>query len=98
VEQLGRPVPRGLLYGCYSLYYAEGLSNGKVPYLDHPVEYPVLTGWMMEASAWLVHWVGDVDARGQDFYYVTVVMLATAWWLACWRPGTRWDPSVVGPR
>jgi uncharacterized membrane protein len=36
---------------CYTdvlaLYYAEGLNEGKIPYLDHPVEYPVLTGAFM---------------------------------------------------
>jgi uncharacterized membrane protein len=60
----------------YPLYYGEGLSSGKVPYTGHPVEYPVLIGWMMEAAAWFVHGVSDVYARGQDFYYVTVAMLA----------------------
>jgi uncharacterized membrane protein len=60
----------------YPLYYTEGLSAGKVPYYGHPVEYPVLMGWMMEAAAWLVHSVSDAYARGQDFYYVTVLMLA----------------------
>ncbi len=33
---------------CYTdvlaLYYAEHLNEGAVPYFDHPVEYPVLTG------------------------------------------------------
>src|SRR5687767_8615181 len=24
----------------YALYFAEGLDQGKVPYVDHPVEYP----------------------------------------------------------
>lgn len=36
---------------CYTdvlaLYYAEGLSEGDVPYLDHPVEYPVVIGVAM---------------------------------------------------
>ncbi|HEV2088889.1 MAG TPA: glycosyltransferase 87 family protein [Cryptosporangiaceae bacterium] len=36
---------------CYTdvlaLYYAERLDRGAVPYLDHDVEYPVLTGVMM---------------------------------------------------
>lgn len=40
---------------CYSdippLWFFERLSEGAVPYLDHPVEYPVLTGlWMWLAS------------------------------------------------
>jgi uncharacterized membrane protein len=60
----------------YPLYYTEGLSAGKVPYYGHPVEYPVLMGWMMEAAAWLVHSVSDAYARGKDFYLVTVLMLA----------------------
>ena len=60
----------------YPLYYTEQLSNGKVPYYGHPVEYPVLMGWMMQAAAWAVHSVTDAYARGKDFYYVTVLMLA----------------------
>jgi uncharacterized membrane protein len=60
----------------YPLYYTEGLSAGKVPYYGHPVEYPVLMGWMMEAAAWAVHSVADVSARGKDFYDVTAVLLA----------------------
>ena len=60
----------------YPLYYGEGLSSGKVPYYGHPVEYPVLMGWMMEAAAWAVHSVTDAFARGKDFYEVTVLMLA----------------------
>lgn len=82
---------------CYSdiypLYYGEELSSGKVPYLDHPVEYPVLIGWMMEAAAWLVHGVSDIYARGQDFYYVTVLMLAI-----CLVVGVLATGYVLGPQ
>ncbi len=53
----------------YPLYYTEQLANGKVPYYGHPVEYPVLMGWMMEAASWLV-------TTGPAFYNVTVVLLA----------------------
>ena len=35
----------------YPLYFTEGLSAGKVPYLGHPVEYPVLIGAAMQAAA-----------------------------------------------
>jgi uncharacterized membrane protein len=59
----------------YPLYYNEGLSAGKVPYTGHPVEYPVLTGWAMEAATWLVRGV-DVAIRGREFFDVTVAMLA----------------------
>jgi uncharacterized membrane protein len=40
-----------------ALYYAEGLGKGQIPYLDHDVEYPVLTGVMMGAIGLPVHWV-----------------------------------------
>ena len=60
----------------YPLYYSEGLSSGKAPYTGHPVEYPVLTGGLMQFASWLVHGVTDPFARGQDFYYVTVVLLS----------------------
>jgi uncharacterized membrane protein len=44
---------------CYTdvlaLYYAEGLNEGKIPYLDHPVEYPVLTGAFMGLIGLPVH-------------------------------------------
>ena len=47
---------------CYTdvlaLYYAEGLNEGKVPYRDHPVEYPVLTGYFMGALGLPVHALG----------------------------------------
>ena len=40
---------------CYSdvipLYYTEKLNEGAVPYVDHPVEYPVLTGAFMGVAA-----------------------------------------------
>jgi uncharacterized membrane protein len=47
---------------CYTdvlaLYYAEGLNEGKVPYRDHAVEYPVLTGYFMGALGLPVHELG----------------------------------------
>jgi uncharacterized membrane protein len=60
----------------YPLYFGEGLSAGKVPYLDHAVEYPVLIGAAMEAAAWLVRSGTDPLTRGADFFYVTVAALA----------------------
>ena len=40
---------------CYSdivaLYSAEGLASGRRPYLDQPVEYPVVIGAVMELAA-----------------------------------------------
>ncbi len=69
---------------CYSdippLWFAERLHEGAVPYLDHAVEYPVLTGlWM-----WLA---GLPAATPGTFLFWTGLLLvaaagATAWVLA----------------
>ncbi len=44
-------------HACYTdvvaLFSSEGLVNGQVPYLEHPVEYPVVTGGVMQLSALL---------------------------------------------
>jgi len=61
---------------CYTdifpLWTAERLDVGAVPYLDHPVEYPVLTGAQM--------WVGqqvaeafDPELRSRAFFHATAV-------------------------
>jgi uncharacterized membrane protein len=59
----------------YPLYYVEGLSAGKVPYVGHKVEYPVLIGGAMQVAAWLVRNVNPV-VIGREFFDVTVVLLA----------------------
>jgi uncharacterized membrane protein len=58
----------------YALYFAEGLNDGKRPYLDHPVEYPVVMGVAMEAAAKLVR-VFPADERPKRFYDVTWALL-----------------------
>src|SRR5215472_6694979 len=60
----------------YPLYYGEGLSAGRVPYTQHPVEYPVLIGAAMQAVAWLVRPINDPYIRGREFFDATVVLLA----------------------
>ncbi len=49
---------------CYTdvvaLYGAEGLSAGQTPYYDHPVEYPVVIGAVMQASALLARGAAGV--------------------------------------
>ncbi|HKB30449.1 MAG TPA: glycosyltransferase 87 family protein [Streptosporangiaceae bacterium] len=85
----------------YPLYFTEQLANGKVPYVGHPVEYPVLIGAVMQAAAWLVHPIADPFARGQRFFDVTVAglavcaivgVLATAYAAG---PGRRRDALLV---
>jgi hypothetical protein len=90
---------------CYSdlhgLYFVEGLSSGQIPYLDHPVEYPVLTGATMEAAAWLVRGDGSADARAIAFFTVSAVMMtfcALAGVLALGYlagPGRRWTAVLA---
>ncbi|GIJ22113.1 glycosyltransferase family 87 protein [Micromonospora lutea] len=67
---------------CYTdvlaLYYAERLHEGAVPYRDHPVEYPVLTGYFMGALGLPVHSAGvdnpDMN-QGQWFYNLNALVL-----------------------
>jgi hypothetical protein len=67
-------------YFCYTdinpRYDVEGFSTGQRAYIDHGVEYPILTGGAMQVAAWLVS-VLDETIRARSFYDVTVVMLAT---------------------
>jgi uncharacterized membrane protein len=55
----------------YALYFAERINEGAVPYVDHPVEYPVLTGGIMWAA-------GAASDDASDFYAVTAAMLLVA--------------------
>lgn len=91
---------------CYTdvlaLYYAEGLNQGKVPYRDHPVEYPVLTGAFMGALGLPVHALGRADRignEGQAFYDVNALALgtlgvATAALLLALRRRRPWDAAM----
>jgi len=60
----------------YPLYFNEGLSAGQVPYVDHPVEYPVLIGGAMQVAAWLVHPITNPFVRGREFFDVTILLLS----------------------
>jgi uncharacterized membrane protein len=70
-------------YFCYTdvlaLYYAEGLNEGQVPYADHQVEYPVLTGAFMGVLGLPVYSLGKqqaIDNPGQTFYDLNAVVLS----------------------
>jgi uncharacterized membrane protein len=85
----------------YPLYFTEGLAAGKVPYVGHPVEYPVLIGAAMQAAAWVVSPISDALIRGREFFDVTVVLLtlfavaavlATAYLAG---PSRRWTALLV---
>jgi uncharacterized membrane protein len=91
---------------CYTdvlaLYYAEGLSDGAVPYVDHAVEYPVLTGVMMGVIGLPVHKYGETHPdfnQGQAFYDLTALALsafaiATAAMIVAMRRRRPWDAAM----
>jgi len=89
---------------CYSdvfaLYFAEGLAEGKTPYAEHPVEYPVVIGGLMAAGAEVAA-LFPREERPSRFFDVTalllagcgLVMAATTIGLAGRR--RRWDAAMV---
>ncbi|MGH3714712.1 MAG: glycosyltransferase family 87 protein [Micromonosporaceae bacterium] len=93
---------------CYTdvlaLYYGEGLNEGKVPYRDHPVEYPVLTGYFMGALGLPVHALGSASEgglnEGQWFYnlnalVLSVLAVATVGAILAMRRARPWDAAMV---
>lgn len=85
----------------YPLYFDEGLASGKIPYVDHHVEYPVIIGAVMQGAAWVVHSIANPYTRGLQFFDVTVALLAVflvAGVLAtayCAGPARRWTALLV---
>jgi uncharacterized membrane protein len=91
---------------CYTdvlaLYYAEGLSDGAVPYAGHAVEYPVLTGAFMGAIGLPVHAYGQAHPgfnQGQAFYDLNAVLLAafavaTVAFILAMRRRRPWDAAL----
>jgi uncharacterized membrane protein len=77
----------------YPLYFGEGLSTGKVPYADHPVEYPVLIGGAMQLAAWLVRPITNPFVRGREFFDVTVAALSIFFVLGVLATGYLAGPS-----
>lgn len=93
-------------HACYTdvvaLYYSEGLANGEVPYVDHPVEYPVLTGAFMGLVGVPVHAYAASHPRTspyQWFYNITafilgIAALATTVALLLLRRRRPWDVAM----
>jgi uncharacterized membrane protein len=91
---------------CYTdvlaLYYAEGLNEGKVPYRDHPVEYPVVTGYFMGAIGLPVHAIGEANPsinQGTWFYDANALVLsalavATCGVILALRRRRPWDAAI----
>jgi uncharacterized membrane protein len=93
-------------YFCYTdvlaLYYAEQLHEGAVPYRDHPVEYPVLTGAFMGVLGLPIHALGEDRPalnQGQAFYDLNALVLgalgvATVGALLALRRRRPWDAAM----
>jgi uncharacterized membrane protein len=91
---------------CYTdvlaLYYAEGLSDGAVPYAQHTNEYPVLTGAFMGIIGLPVHAYGQTHPsfnQGQAFYDLTALALSafaivTAAMIVALRKRRPWDAAM----
>jgi uncharacterized membrane protein len=92
---------------CYTdvlaLYYAEHLNEGKVPYVDWPVEYPVLTGYFMGALGLPVHEASLSNPslnQGEAFYNLNALLLsacgiATIAMLVAMRRRRPWDAVMM---
>jgi uncharacterized membrane protein len=91
---------------CYTdvlaLYYAEGLNEGKVPYRDHAVEYPVVTGYFMGALGLPVHELGlrypEIN-QGRWFYdlnalVLSILAVATVATILALRRRRPWDAAI----
>ncbi len=103
----GWAAPQEFLDQCYSdapyLYTGRGLDRGAVPYYDDKgtehVEYPVLTGAVMWATARLSDGRGSVPEQARWFFDINAILSAAAAAGAVWatvlsarrRP---WDASM----
>jgi uncharacterized membrane protein len=99
---------------CYSdtvpLYGLHHLDTGAIPYLDSPVEYPVLSGGFMALAAWIGRAYGSAasgfgllpDVPAVQSYYVVTCLLLSLCALVVTRAvlglsGRRpWDAAMIG--
>jgi uncharacterized membrane protein len=71
---------------CYSdipfLYRERGFADDRLPYVDTRLEYPVLTGAVMQAGTYIVRVIAgddeDVVERSVRFYDITAIALGIA--------------------
>src|SRR5687767_10072712 len=65
---------------CYTdivpLWFVERLNEGATPYVDHPVEYPVLIGAQMWVAGLIVRGLLPATAGAPSFFSVTVLLSA----------------------
>jgi len=80
----------------YPLWWNEKLAEGAVPYFDHPVEYPVGIGAVMEFVRRIVGVLhtpsADDPAGGVMFYDITALLMAI-----CLIAGVMLMAALAGP-
>lgn len=99
-------------YLCYSdiplLYTARGLADGNIPYLDHgnyqTLEYPVLTGWLLEFQRRITVLLGAPVGPGLNsrqamdasnlFATVNLVVLGLLFLVAVWAQSRTYPPAL----
>lgn len=91
---------------CYTdvraLYGAERLDEGAVPYKDHPVEYPVLTGWFMGVFGLTAYELGqnfDINDGALSFHLNAIALfafgIAAVYALFLLRRNRPWDAMML---
>ena len=83
---------RGCYTDVFALYFSERLNEGLTPYADHPVEYPVVIGGVMQVAATVVE-AFPADERPRRFYDVTWALLT-----ACALVVVVTTARLAGPR
>ncbi|MFL6138975.1 MAG: glycosyltransferase family 87 protein [Frankiaceae bacterium] len=91
---------RGCYSDVYALFFSEHLNEGAVPYMDHAVEYPVLTGGVMWVASSIARAVSGADYAPLWFFTVTAAILgacALVTVVATVRLSGRrqWDAALV---
>ena len=97
---------------CYTditvLYYWRGLQEGKVPFLDSDLEYPVLTGGLMELTRRLIGLLGGRSEPGLSdaeiahaaglYFGVNAVILFALFAVVVWahlKMSRPWDALMI---
>ena len=83
---------RGCYTDVFALYFSERLNEGRTPYTEHPVEYPVVIGGVMQLAAEAVQ-VFPPAERPRRFYDVTWALLT-----ACALVVVVTTARLAGPR
>jgi uncharacterized membrane protein len=89
---------------CYSdvipLYFTERLNEGAIPYAQHAVEYPVLTGVFMGVAAGIAAKAALGIPDVQAYFTVTALLLSICMLVVTWSTfrlagRRRWDAAMV---